>query len=190
MSRAGEADWAYYNSSTLNAGDDGRYGLGAGPTDRSCSSGGYSADQIVKGGPVCPHCKAGSHCRMYSPCKTRHATCTPDCCATSVANLKSFSISDPKLLCTCVANLKSIPVSDAIAGYLPAAPEVIKPQLLQLLAAGESVYPVPNTSYKVLWRKSMLHPGWSQGYGLTMVDFSSELFGLSTLWLGSDFCES
>ena len=102
VSRAGEADWAYYNSSTLNAGDDGRYGLGAGPTDRSCSSGGYSADQIVKGGPVCPHCKAGSHCRMYSPCETRHATCTPDCCATSVANLKSFSISDPKLLCnTC-----------------------------------------------------------------------------------------
>ena len=84
-------------------------------------------------------------------------------------------------------------MSDAIAGYLPAAPEVIKPQLLQLLAAGESVYPVPNTScaeHKVLWRKSMLHPGWSQGYGLTMVDFSSELFGLSTLWLGSDFCES
>ena len=49
---------------------------------------------------------------------------------------------------------------------------------------------VPNTSYSVLWRKSMLHPEWSQGYGLTMVDFSSELFGLSTLWLGAEFWQN
>lgn len=94
---------AYFNSSTLNAGDDGRYGLGAGPTDRVCSEGGYSADRIVTGGPACASCSGGSHCRMYSPY--------------------------------------------AVAGYLPAAPEIIKPQLLQLLAAGESVYPVSELQY-------------------------------------------
>ena len=41
------------------------------------------------------------------------------------------------------------------------------------------------------WRKAMLDPGWPSDGGesarLTMVDFSSELFGLSTLWLGADF---
>jgi hypothetical protein len=64
------------------------------------------------------------------------------------------------------------------------------------LAAGESVLPVAGTEYYVLWRKSLLEPGWSPipkpgfanaGYGITLVDFAAELFGLSTLWLGSDF---
>eukprot|EP01047_Picozoa_sp_COSAG01_P019852 COSAG01_NODE_1116_length_11642_cov_7.561899_7_plen_78_part_00 len=47
--------------------------------------------------------------------------------------------------------------------------------------------------------KSLLEPGWSpvpdsnrpasddSGYGITLVDFAAELFGLSTLWLGPDF---
>ena len=35
----------------------------------------------------------------------------------------------------------------------------------------------------VLLRKSMLEPGWNQNGHVTMVDFSSELFGLSTIWL-------
>merc|ERR1712083_550600 len=74
-----------------------------------------------------------------------------------------------------------------IAGYLPVAPELIKTQLLELLADGETVYQVPNSPYSVLWRKSMLDEKWEGGYGITMVDFSSELFGLSTLWLGVDF---
>ena len=39
----------------------------------------------------------------------------------------------------------------------------------------------------VLLRRSMLEPGWDQTTHVTMVDFSSELFGLSTLWLGPDF---
>ena len=25
------------------------------------------------------------------------------------------------------------------------------------------------------------------GYGITLVDFAAELFGLSTIWLGADF---
>ena len=33
----------------------------------------------------------------------------------------------------------------------------------------------------------MLEPGWDQTTHVTMVDFASELFGLSTLWLGADF---
>jgi hypothetical protein len=86
----------------------------------------------------------------------------------------------------------------AIAGYMPAAPTIIKNQLLQLLAAGDSVMPVKalgsdgsdgsdGGSDYILLRRSLLEPGWSQDTRLTMVDFSSELFGLSTLWLGKDF---
>eukprot|EP00927_Polykrikos_kofoidii_P040345 TRINITY_DN34509_c0_g1_i1.p1 TRINITY_DN34509_c0_g1~~TRINITY_DN34509_c0_g1_i1.p1 ORF type:complete len:548 (-),score=56.57 TRINITY_DN34509_c0_g1_i1:50-1693(-) len=74
-----------------------------------------------------------------------------------------------------------------IAGYLPAAPEVIRSQILDLLADGETVYPVPSSPFYILWRKSMLDTSWQGGYGITTVDFSSELFGLSTLWLGMDF---
>ena len=84
----------------------------------------------------------------------------------------------------------------AVAGYLPVAPELIQTHLLQLLAAGEAVLPVHGTDTFVLWRKSLLDPAWSPvpeagardpGYGVTLVDFAAELFGLSTLWLGSDF---
>merc|ERR1712185_73696 len=74
---------------------------------------------------------------------------------------------------------------------MPVAPELIRAQLLELLAAGEAVLAVPGTPHHVLWRKAMLDPGWPSDGGesarLTMVDFSSELFGLSTLWLGADF---
>ena len=81
---------------------------------------------------------------------------------------------------------------------------------LQLLAAGEAVLPVSGGGANddddddddddallfVLWRKSLLDPSWSPvplpgafdpGYGITLVDFASELFGLSTLWLGAEF---
>ena len=61
--------------------------------------------------------------------------------------------------------------------------------------------PVTDTGYVVLWRKSLLDPGWQPvpagmppawvgrdpGYGITLVDFAAELFGLSTLWLGAGF---
>jgi len=75
----------------------------------------------------------------------------------------------------------------SVAGYMPVAPDVIKSQILQLLADGETVLPVHDTSYQILWRKSVVDPDWKQGYGVTLVDFSSELFGLSTIWLGADF---
>ena len=83
-----------------------------------------------------------------------------------------------------------------MAGYLPVAPDVIKGHLLDLLATGEAVLPVSGTDTFVLWRKSLIEPGWSPvpkagakdaGYGITLVDFAAELFGLSTLWLGADF---
>jgi hypothetical protein len=40
--------------------------------------------------------------------------------------------------------------SYAVAGYLPAAPEIIQTHLLQLLAAGEAVLPVSGTDTYVL----------------------------------------
>lgn len=81
----------------------------------------------------------------------------------------------------------------ATAGYLSVAPDVIKPQLLQLLAEGESVLPFgalgsqSSGDYLILGRKSMLDPGWNESSWITMVDVSSELLGLSTLWLGKEF---
>lgn len=144
------AEWAYFNSSSLNAGEAGRYGLGAGPTAAWCAGVGYKADLIVND-------TVSQTCRMFSPY--------------------------------------------AVAGYLPAAPGLISDHLLDLLATGEAVLPVIDTEYIVLWRKSLLDPGWQPvsagmpsgwqsrdpGYGITLVDFAAELFGLSTLWLGSDF---
>jgi hypothetical protein len=103
------------------------------------------------------------------------------------------------------------------AGYLPAAPEVITQHLLELLADGEAVFSVPGTPYNVLWRRSMLDIGWNNNNDnmlnsnnshinnsgddgmdggaaapvapveITMVDLSSLLFGLSTLWLDDGF---
>ena len=158
-----QAEWAYYNSSAYFAGDDGRYGLGAGPVDPSCADGsGYVADLFCSG-PSCATAK-GDHCRIYSPY--------------------------------------------SLAGYLPASPTLIKSHLLALLASGESVYPLPAVTPVfatratagnddddppfVLWRKSLIHPGWKSDppatyTGVTMVDASSELFGLSTIWLGAGF---
>jgi hypothetical protein len=158
-----QADWAYYNSSAYYAGDEGRYGLAAGPTDKwcSCKNSGYEADMLVTGAVDPTKGKQG--CKLYSPY--------------------------------------------AIAGYMPAAPATIQTHLLQLLAAGDSVLPMKpmepmeptigagyeegRGSYKgsdyILTRRSLIEPGWSQNEHLTMVDFSSELFGLSTIWLGTDF---
>jgi len=72
-----------------------------------------------------------------------------------------------------------------VAGYLPAAPAQIKQQLLQLLEDGESVLAVPNSTWHVLWRKPLLDPKINSH--LTVVDFSSELCGLSTLWMEPSF---
>jgi len=75
----------------------------------------------------------------------------------------------------------------SVAGYLPAAPEVIKQHLLQMLANGEATIRVPGTDYHVLWRKSIIDPAMNWTSYITMVDLAGELFGLSTLWLGVDF---
>ena len=82
------------------------------------------------------------------------------------------------------------------AGYLPAAPEVITRHLLELLADGEAVFSVPGTPHHILWRRALLDPGWNNNNNndtgvapveVTMVDLSSLLFGLSTLWLEDGF---
>merc|ERR1712048_1115967 len=79
----------------------------------------------------------------------------------------------------------------AMAGYLPAASETIQSHLLELLASGESVFPLRDGSGDfVLLRKSLLEPGWNQNNHVSMVDFSSELFGLSTIWLGTQFWQT
>lgn len=55
------AEWAYYNSSGFYAGDDGRYGLGAGPTPAWCAGGTtYIADRMT-------NATDQQACRMYSP---------------------------------------------------------------------------------------------------------------------------
>lgn len=79
---------------------------------------------------------------------------------------------------------------------MPAAPELIAQQLLELLADGDAVFAVPGTSYHVLWRRSMLDAGWNNNNNddssaapveITMVDLSSLLFGLSSQWLDAGF---
>jgi len=74
----------------------------------------------------------------------------------------------------------------AMAGYIPAEPKVIQSHLLELLAQGEAVLQVPGTYFYVLQRKSLLNVDWVEDT-FTLVDFVSELFGLSTLWLGPHF---
>eukprot|EP01043_Picozoa_sp_COSAG02_P062088 COSAG02_NODE_8481_length_2554_cov_7.631738_3_plen_97_part_00 len=70
---------------------------------------------------------------------------------------------------------------------------------LQLLEDEQAVAPVfldttdgelDETLYYVLLRKSLLGPAWNQTEDVTMADFSSELWGLSTIWLGNGFYES
>ena len=75
-------------------------------------------------------------------------------------------------------------------GYLPNDPDAILSDVFALLADGDAVLNFNDADglpHQVLWRSSMLDYKWMQGYGVTLVDFSSELFGLSTLWLSSDF---
>ena len=133
-----QAEWAYANSSSMRAGEAGRYGSGAGPTPGWCTGGVlYKADLLTNATDEAPMC------RMISPY--------------------------------------------AVAGYLPAAPDIISGHLLELLASGETVLPVVGTEDYVLWRKSLIDPMWTLGYGITLVDFAAELYGLSTLWLGADF---
>jgi len=85
-----------------------------------------------------------------------------------------------------------------IAGYLPNDPDHISGQLFQLLAQGESVLLLPNflphcpgnkctDEVHILGRKSLLLPAWNESGWITMVDLSTELLGLSTIWLGVDF---
>eukprot|EP00929_Paragymnodinium_shiwhaense_P015396 TRINITY_DN12348_c0_g1_i1.p1 TRINITY_DN12348_c0_g1~~TRINITY_DN12348_c0_g1_i1.p1 ORF type:complete len:828 (-),score=166.34 TRINITY_DN12348_c0_g1_i1:236-2719(-) len=73
----------------------------------------------------------------------------------------------------------------AVAGYLPASQDVIDEHLLQLLAEGSAVREVPDTHYHILGRRSLADPTWRPP--LPMVDFATELLGLSTRWLGMDF---
>eukprot|EP00948_MAST-09A_sp_MAST-9A-sp1_P001145 g1145.t1 len=73
-----------------------------------------------------------------------------------------------------------------LAGYLPVAPMIISNHLLEIMEDGQSVVAF-DEDYHILWRTSELDPNFYQGYGITMVDFSSELFGLACLRLGKDF---
>jgi len=77
----------------------------------------------------------------------------------------------------------------AIAGYLPASPKEITADLLALISAGETVVDIDSfvEGDFVLLRKSLFDTSWNQTNFITLVDFSSELFGLSTLWLSTDF---
>ena len=78
----------------------------------------------------------------------------------------------------------------AVAGYLPANPELIAAHLLELLAAGEAVPCrfgcMSNTDFMML-RGSLLKPAFNINNGVSMVDFASELFGLAAYLLPKDF---
>lgn len=58
----------------------------------------------------------------------------------------------------------------SVAGWLPAAPETIQGHLLEMMATGEAVLPVPGTEYHILWRKE---PSVSQPRGLVFQCFFS-----------------
>jgi hypothetical protein len=137
------ADREYFGTPAYFAGEQGRYGLAAGPTDKWCSAKDtdYEADMLAG-----DSARVGAQgCRLFSPY--------------------------------------------AVAGYLPAAPATVTADLLALIAAGETVLAVDSfvPGDFVLLRKSLLEGNFSQGGRVTMVDFASELFGLSTIWLGVDF---
>ena len=137
------ADKTYFSTAAYYAGDNGRYGLAAGPTDEWCSAkdSTYEADMLAG-----DNYTAGAQgCRLFSPY--------------------------------------------AIAGYLPASPTEITADLLALISAGDTVVDI-NSFVEgdfVLLRKSLFDLAWNQTNFITLVDFSSELFGLSTLWLSTDF---
>ena len=146
-----------YYNDLTHQGQRGRYGLGAGTTPRWCTGGSGYYADRINQG--------SSHCRMMSPYIT--------------------------------------------AGYMPNDPATISRQLLEVMEDGDTTlsFTAPknkakaaaaaagnggggggnSTEYHVMWRSSMLDYTWSQGYGITMVDFSSELFGLSTLFLEDGF---
>jgi len=133
------ADETYFTSPAYFAGQNGRWGLAAGPTDSWCSvkDSGYEADMLAGDHSV----QGAQGCKIFSPY--------------------------------------------ALAGYLPVDPPRITAALLQLLAAGDAVVPIDSfqAGDYVLLRKSLIEPQWNQTADITLVDFSSELFGLVTLWL-------
>ncbi len=75
-----------------------------------------------------------------------------------------------------------------IAGYMPCCTEV-KDDLIQLYENGKGVYSLPeDTSRKILWRYSLKNPDQRCSY-LQAIDFSTMLYGLSSLpeYLSKDF---
>ena len=73
----------------------------------------------------------------------------------------------------------------------------IKGHLVSLLEEGDTVISFGSADniageprFHIMWRASMIDRTWMQGYGVTLVDFSSELFGLSTLFLPPRFFET
>eukprot|EP01047_Picozoa_sp_COSAG01_P003237 COSAG01_NODE_94_length_26962_cov_9.110933_21_plen_124_part_00 len=82
----------------------------------------------------------------------------------------------------------------AVAGYLPAEPQLISSHLLQLAADGEAVpcqFGCLNSSAAgrdfFMLRGSILEPSFSIEDGVSMVDFASELCGLASYFLPGFF---
>lgn len=75
----------------------------------------------------------------------------------------------------------------SVAGYMPASPAVVTQDLLAIVADGDAVAAVPGTPYHVLVRRNLVDPEWNGSYDMTLVDYSSEILGLSTLWVGADW---
>ena len=159
------ADWEFYND-TAHAGRRGRYGLGAGTVPKWCTAGsGYTADRILGG---------TSYCRMISPYIT--AGYMPN----DAALIKSQ-------LLALLEDGDTVIAFDKATSSGAAAGSTTTGDNKGTRRSGGEAEAAQGDAYHVMWRASMLDYTWIQGYGVTMVDFSSELFGLSTLWLPKTF---
>lgn len=75
----------------------------------------------------------------------------------------------------------------AVAGYAAVAPVAVRKELHKLLERGDGVWKMQNSESFVLLRQSLLDPDWHSEVDVTMIDFASEMLGLLSLVIGSDF---
>jgi hypothetical protein len=155
------AERAYYESAAYYAGDDGRYGLGAGPTARWCAGGiGYLADRMTNA--------TGGDSATTQSCRTVSPYAVAGYLPASPGVIRGH------LLALLAAGEMVEPVSGtdfyvlwrrSLLRTSPGRPD--DPQVLCPSGAA---------------------PGYGDyACGITLVDFAAELFGLSTLWLGDEF---
>eukprot|EP00040_Diaphanoeca_grandis_P026381 m.147625 g.147625 ORF g.147625 m.147625 type:complete len:622 (-) comp30550_c0_seq1:77-1942(-) len=153
------AEWAYYNSSAFYAGEDGRYGLGAGPTPTWCADGvGYIADRMT-------NASNSQACRMYS--------------AYAVAG---YAPNDPATISTHLLQL--LATGEAVVPIAEANDRTTA--VVNKRNDQKSVWQVLWRK-SLLERDPLIVCAWGATCGITLVDFASEFYGLASLQLGAEF---